>query len=78
MASKAKAMDASALIALIASGQIDADMLREQTATLGVVLEREARGGDVRADLEGIWNLCHALLDAIEDDADLRRHSVER
>jgi hypothetical protein len=43
---------------------IDYDALKAQTETLGIVLQRETEGGDVRRDLEGLWHMCHALLDA--------------
>lgn len=56
---------------------IDLDELKAQTETLGLVLSLKPKGSRVREHLEGIWNLCHTLMDAIEDVRDLVRHNAD-
>lgn len=51
----------------LVSVQVDAELLREQSETIGTLMNQRDLNGTLRNHLEGLWNMCHAMLDAVAD-----------
>jgi hypothetical protein len=46
--------------------EIDVEMLEEQVATLGRVMDRECVTSAEKEHLEGVWNMLHHVIDDIQ------------
>lgn len=49
----------------LVSVQVDAELLQEQSEAIGTLMNQRDLNGTLRNHLEGLWNMCHAMLDDV-------------